>query len=175
MARRVRRTGFVRPAARTSLWLGVGIAQTAIGAGSTATLFGTLNAAALLLRPFTIIRTRLLLSIESDQQAATEFVQGAFAMQVVTETAAAAGIASLPTPLTEVDADYFVYQPFINSFILSSAVGIDGHQGSGSFWTVDSKAMRKVGPDDDVAMTTEGVGTNGFNIATEGRMLIKLH
>ncbi len=175
MARRFSRNRAIRPPARSTLWVGGRIAQTAVGASSVATLLGTLNAAALLLRPFTIVRTRLVVSVISDQTAASEFVEGAMGWQVVTETAAAAGIASLPSPLTEVDADFHVYMPFMNSIVNLTSVGAFERTGEGAFWTVDSKSMRKVGSDDDVAVTVEGASSNGFSIAIEGRFLVKLH
>ena len=164
-----------RPPGRANHWISMDIALTSVGTGSTATLFVTYNAAARLLLPFTIVRTRFVLALVSDQVATSEFVQGAISMQVVMQPAAAAGVASLPTPLTETDADYFVYQPFMNSFLDATSVGFHENTGAGSFWTVDSKSMRKVGVDDDCAMVVEGVGSNGFNVAVGGRMLIKLH
>ncbi len=163
-----------RPAPRSNVWLGFGLANTNIPIATTATLLATLNAAALALRPFTVVRTRLVMSVVSDQAAASEFLSGALSFQVVTETAAAAGIASLPTPLVETDADFFVYQPF-HSSLVRTASGLAESVGEGSSWTIDSKSMRKVQTDDDFAIIVEGRTGNGFNIALEGRMLVKLH
>ncbi len=174
MARRSNRTRFVRPAPRSMIWVGAGITNLAVAA-SSATLIGTLNAAALLLRPFTVVRTRLVIQFISDQTAVTEFTQAAYGLQVVTEAAATAGIASIPTPITEVNADYFVYQPLMQNFAFVSGVGILSNQGQGNYWTVDSKAMRKVDVDDDIVQTVELRSATGADIAVEGRMLVKLH
>jgi len=174
MARRSHGRVFTRPAPRTSIWLGMGLAATNVTAATTATLLATYASFVLLLRPFTIVRTRMIVSIVSDQSTSTEFIQGALGMQVVTEAAAAAGAASVPTPETEPGADYFVYQPWFNSFVLKTAVGFTEHGQSGT-WHVDSKAMRKVDIDDDLAVTIEGLSSNGYNISIEGRQLIKLH
>ena len=108
MARRHR--SFTRPAARTMMWIGAGIVEQNV-ATSGGTLLGTLSAGALGLRPFTVIRSHVWVHIKSDQAAVSEFVQGVFSSQVVTDSAAAAGIASVPTGITEPEADYFVYQP----------------------------------------------------------------
>ncbi len=162
-----------RPAGRANHWIGMQIPVVTVGA-NVATLVATFNAAAKLLRPFTIIRTRCILNITSDQVVTSEFVQGAFGMQVVTDSAAAAGVASVPTPLTETDADFFVYQPFINSFLDATSVGFFEQGGQGNSWLIDSKAMRKVGTDDDVAVTCNDLAS-GYNLALEGRMLVKLH
>ena len=120
MARRA--TRFVRPRKSTKVWLGAGIAATSLSA-STAILFSSLTSGALALRPFTILRTRLILSVTSDQLSASEFAQGAYTHQVVTDSAVAAGIASIPTPLSETEADYYVYQPWISNFLLATGVG----------------------------------------------------
>ena len=173
MARGQGRTRFVRPPKRSMIWLSNGLAQTVILAG-TATLLASLNAGALALRPFTIVRTRLILSILSDQTGADEFVQGAFGMQTVSEAASAAGVAAVPTPLAEPDADFFVYQPFAENFLFVSGVGVNEITGQGSTYTIDSKAMRKVDIDDDVVITVEN-RLFGYAVAVEGRQLIKLH
>ncbi len=173
MARRVIRTRCVRPAGRQSLWVGLGLTTATLSA-SAATLVATLNAAALALRPFTIVRTHLDIFFESDQSAAGEFTGGVFSMQVVTETAAAAGIASIPTPLTETDADFFVYQGLYARLRLLSSVGFV-ERGADSTFVVDSKSMRKVSTDDDVALVAELRYATGANMSLEGRMLVKLH
>ena len=70
MARRVVvRGGGVR---RQTLWLGLGMnSVTMTAAGGTLT--HSLNAAALALRPFTIVRTIIAYQLQSDQAAAIEF------------------------------------------------------------------------------------------------------
>ena len=110
-----------RSAQRANVWFGAGIAASTISSGTT--LIGTLNAAGLLLRPFTIIRTHLMIVYGTDQAVASESSQGVFSLQVVREPAAAAGIASLPIPINEPLADYFVYQPVHFAFEQVTAVG----------------------------------------------------
>ncbi len=171
MARRT--TRFVRPAPRSNIWLSAGFADVVIGASSVV-LLGVLNAAALALRPFTIVRTRMLLHYISDQSAATELSQAVMAMQVVTEVASAGGIGNVPTPITEADNDFFVYQPLFQDFLFVSGVGVQS-MGSDQTYVVDSKAMRKVGPGDDVVQTIENRSAVGAAVAAEGRFLVKLH
>ena len=65
--RRVTRT----PGKMIWLFIGYPTDKVTIAAGS-ATLLATLNAAALALRPFTVMRTRLRLWIGSDQTVASE-------------------------------------------------------------------------------------------------------
>ena len=164
---------FVRGAPRSMQWFGSGITSTVLA--SSATLLGSLNAAALAARSFTIVRTRLAVTFGSDQLAASEGSNGVFSMQVVSEAASAAGIASVPTPLTETDADYFVYKPVQFDMLVSTAVGFEEHRGDGSYHQIDSKAMRKVGSDDDVVLVLQQRVATGAIISVEGRFLVKLH
>ncbi len=172
MARRFRaRATFVRSPGQ-KVWVGAGVTATTI-VGSSATLFSTLNAAALLLRPFTILRSRILISIRSDQVATSEFAAGVYAKQVVTESAAAAGVASVPTGISESNADFYVYQPLFHWFSIFTAVATNAP--GDSQYMIDSKAMRKVKADDDIATTIELRTTPGAIVATEGRTLVLLH
>ena len=173
MARRSHGRVFTRPAPRTTMWTGNRLAATTISAG--ATLLTIFNAAALALRPFTIIRVRIVISYTSDQAAVSESQQGVLSQQVVTESAADAGIASLPTPLTEPDADYHVYAPIFQDIVFLSSVGVLENVGGGSVTVVDSKSMRKVGIDDQCVTVLEQQSALGTVIAIEGRTLIKLH
>ena len=64
-----RKSGFiVRGGARRreTLWIGDTLIETTIATGTTAVLLSTLNAAALALRPFTVVRTRGAVNISSD-------------------------------------------------------------------------------------------------------------
>ncbi len=118
MARR-RHAVAVQRSTRIPTWLSAGLTTTAAGGGGS-TLLSSLNAAALALRPFTIIRTRLFVHIQSDQIVGTELAQGVFAAIVVEEEAVDAGIGSLPTPITEATASFLVYEGFVNSFLFLS-------------------------------------------------------
>ncbi len=172
MARR--RGRIVRAAPRTKMWIGAGLTNTAVVASGTV-LLQTLNALALLQRPFTILRTRIELLVQSDQLSSSEFSQGVYTHQVVTDSATAAGAASIPSGITQPEADYYVYQGCLNSFLLATAVGFLENTGGGNAYTIDSKAMRKVGIDDDIAVMFENRAAVGMQVASEGRILIQLH
>ena len=173
MARRVVGRRFERTK-RGNVWFSL-TGQTgpiAITAGNNV-LLSSLNAAALALRPFTIVRTRGIVRWSSDQIAANEDPFGAVAAIVVSDSASAAGVGSIPTPITQSNADFFVYQPISTNFTFVSAVGVDADGGSVS--TFDSKAMRKVGIDDDIAWVAENANAaDGASIVVIGRMLVKL-
>ncbi len=162
-----------RPAKRSSTWafLSVPLVNVAADASVLLTQF---NAAALALRPFTIVRTHLMLHVASDQQVADEHVRGALGLGVVSEDAAAAGAGSIPDPFADADFGWFVWQPFINEFLFITGSGIQ--EPAGSTYTVDSKAMRKVGlAETMVIMFEEAEGSAGLNVSLIGRMLLKLH
>ena len=95
---------------RETIWFG-GAPFSAAVATTGVNLVTSLNAAALALRPFTIVRTRGVLRFSSDQEAATESWGGSFGMAVVSDQASAVGVTAVPTPTTENSSDlWFVYE-----------------------------------------------------------------
>ena len=171
MARR-RHSTFVRLPKRSMVWVGLGVGIATLSTAQT--LLSSLNAAAIALLPFTVVRTHLAIFYLSDQIVAAEFSQVALGMQVVTQSASAAGIASLPTPITEPNADYFVYQPLFSNILIGDGLQ-DQPASLANMVQVDSKAMRKVDQDDDIVVTFEQRSAIGALVALEGRMLVKLH
>ena len=172
MARRP--TRFVRPQPRTKVWIGAGVGLTSINV-STKQLISVLSAAALAFRPFTILRTRMLLSWMSDQDAANETPEGDVGIMVVTETVSTIGVTAVPDPSStdgDVDADWFVHQPVFQRLSFSSGVGFNVVDRQ---YVIDSKAMRKVGPTDDIVTVSSETGGFGAFLSTRGRMLIQLH
>ena len=175
MARRVARVRFARPAPRTKMWIGWGVGNATVVASTVKLLF-TYSAGALLLRPFTILRTRGIIAIKSDQEAASEFPFGSFGELIVTDTAAALGITALPNPDSflgggDPEADWYIHQVCQVDFV-RSASGLSSP--AASEYMIDSKAMRKVGPDDDGAALFAPTGV-GCQVFTGGRQLIQLH
>jgi len=180
MARRGRSgRPFIRPAARTKMWIGDGVGTENI-AGSTKVLSATLSAAVLALRPFTILRSHLEIYVRSDQFVSIESVVASFGSIVVTEAAAAVGVTAIPDPSAisgDADADWFIWTPLSFVFFIdingTDGIGVDGDLGH--HYMIDSKAMRKVGPDDQVANVFANEGASGFSVTTQGRQLIQLH
>jgi len=144
-----------------------------VAAGGT--IIFTLNAAALLLRPFTIVRTRFLVSIVSDQLGADEKQIGAFGMAIVSDQAAAIGVTAIPTPITDMGSDlWFVHQMMYNDFLFISGVGVQSP--ADRTFEVDSKAMRKVDIGQDLVVVAEiSGGSAGALFVTGGRMLVKVN
>ena len=180
MANRIRSRSFAvgRGVKRQTLWIGSTSPQTgetALAAGS-AVLFARVSAAQVSdVAPLTWVRNRGLFSVRSDQQITSEEVHGAFGIAVVSEAAAAAGVGSIPTPITESDWDgWMVWQPFAHHMHVATAVGFS--EPSAGRFDYDSKAMRKMADQESLVFVVENQNTNGGLFFTWlSRSLMKLH
>ena len=178
MARRFARTALRQGQRRGTLWLGGVTTRTTIAAATTAVLQTSLNAGALALRPFTIVRTRGVLRLESDQEAAQEFQDCAWGQCVVSSQAVLGGVASLPTPVTDESSDlWFAYEKMYNDLKLDAGGAAAGPtRPTGLERIVDSKAMRKVEDGEDIVAVVEtGALSNGVIVTSFTRILVKLH
>ncbi len=119
----------------------------------------------------TILRTRGVLGVRSDQVAAEESQFGAFGLMVVTDVAAAAGIASIPGPGTDVSDDgWFVWLPIMQTLKFGTAVGFDTLAMTQIM--IDSSAKRIIQEGQLVAIVAENVHANqAFEIAVGFRIL----
>ncbi len=159
-------------ARRSTQWLEVELvasSQASIGG----VILNSLTTAEKALRPFTIVRTHLSVLLSSDQVAADEFQVAGLGVAVVSDQAAAIGITAVPTPLTDLESDLWLFHQIVSTFSTASANG-----GSGALWSkeFESKAMRKVEEGQDVIVVSEfsALG-DGWTMITGGRVLIKLH
>ncbi len=161
---------------RESFWFGLAETTTVL-AVATPVLFTGLPAGVLPLRPFTIVRTRGVVYLSSDQIANTERYFAVWAAAVVSDEALAVGVTAVPTPVDNPASDlWFMYEALAGSISVSSAIG--SSEPAGVFKEYDSRAMRKVEEGQDVAFVEEASGATGFsgcNMTKQGRMLIKLH
>ena len=117
---------------RETAWLFVDTVESTMAGAPTAVLANSLNASALALRPFTIVRTRGVFFVNSDQIVANESYGADRGYAVVSDQAAAIGVTAVPTPLTDMGSDlFFVYeQVFMRAAIASGAgTGVPGNIG----------------------------------------------
>ncbi len=171
-----RKSGFIVRSGvrrRETVWFFLPFGSDTLAASATAILTASLNAAALELRPFTIVRTRLQWLCISDQSAASESFVGNFGMCIVSDQAIAVGVSSVPTPATDLGSDlWFLIDQWIGQVQL---IGSDWSQNLQPR-VLESKAMRKVDIGQDIAFVSEaGIGGNGVAVKTVGRILVKLH
>jgi len=158
---------------RLTRWLDLTPAISAFTAEGGTILF-SLTTEELALRPFTIVRSRIQVAIESDQLIASEFQVGAIGVAVVSDQAVAIGAAAVPTPITDIESDlWLVHQLLFSSFAFITAAGFDQRIEQ---YAIDSKAMRKVEDGEDVVVVGElSSAGGGFNMFVGGRILVKLH
>jgi len=159
---------------RETRWLSLGTSGTNLSTANSAAIFATLSTIELALRPFTIVRTRGVWRIITDQQIASELTETSLGACVVSDQAAAIGITAIPTPETDKESDlWFMYETTLGGFQFGTAVGFTNNYNQTTF---DSKAMRKVEDGQDVAIVLENTADSaGVNVHVSGRMLIKLH
>ena len=175
MARTAVRTFRSRSPRRATDWqlavLSVG--RTGVPAG-TKVLIASIGSAALsAIAPGTIVRTRGIITIDSDQQAASEDQVGGFGVGLVNEVARALGVTALPGPSTDALWDgWFVHQFIQERFLFVSGVGVAPN--AGRRYIIDSKAMRKFESDEGlIIMAENSSSTNGMNIGVSLRFLVK--
>ncbi len=169
---RFRGNGRRSTAKRLSTWFFfTGTTTTLTAAGGT--IIYTLNAAALALRPFTFVRSYFELQIISDQAAAVESQGGAFGLAIVSDQAAAAGVASVPTPVTEAGSDLW----FVHKWYHGDESKLTDKTTSATRISIDSKAMRKVDVGQDLVVVAEmdTVLGGGQIVSVAGRMLAKVN
>ncbi len=163
---------------RKTLWGGTtGATAVTTLAGGTALLFSSFTAAQLAVIgvPLTIIRNRGLFSVKPNQFVASEEPFGAFGMAIVSEQAAAAGIASVPTPFADSAWDgWMVWQPFATAITFGTGVGFD--EAAFTHFPYDSKAMRKVEDNERLIFVVENASAAGeLKFLWISRTLFKLH
>ena len=157
---------------RQNVWFIIDVDPVAVAADAVVNL-ATFNAEALAFRPFTIVRTHILGNWGSDQLAASETPSGALGISVTSDQATS--ITGIPNPIANADSSSFiVWQPLLSPFLFGDATGFI--EPSGQQFTIDSKAMRKVGPNETIRIIVENSSpTDGAIISMVGRMLVKLH
>ncbi len=174
--RTARRSGLVLRGGRdrrSTLWANTVQSLITIAAAGTSTLSFSLNAAALALRPFTIIRQRYTWYVRSDVVTGGELWGGAVAGAVVSDQASNIGVTAVPTPITDQGSDLFMFYDQAYGRFGGTQV-----EEVGVLRDIDSKAMRKVEDDSDYVITfeTPSAGMSSSMVSVfGGRFLIKLH
>ena len=156
---------------RETLWAEFSSTGTIITGPQGNALLNTTGAPLTDILPWTIVRVRGYIHLESDQNAAAENQAIAIGMAVVSDQAVAIGVTAVPTPVADGGSDlWFMYQQLMTSSV------VDGNLGIGMEY--DSRAMRKVedGQQLVVVLGTEVAAlTAGVFLRHMGRLLIKLH
>ena len=162
---------------RQTQWGGSALKTTEIAAPANTTILDQSFTAAVLDpdTPMTVVRTRGILSIRTDQVIATEQPFGALGFMVVNENARVAGVASLLTPYTDALAEqWFVHQYWHTGILFGDATGIQAPPFRE--YVFDSKAMRKVGEGEAIVILLENNSAlHGATYLLDFRILFKMH
>ena len=172
MARRRQSFGFQgRGSRRLTEWVISSFPATVtnIPASSKVLLSSVAAAQLTALAPATIVRTRGVLMVSTDQTAALEFQLGSFGLGFVNEVARALGVTALPGPSTDALWDgWFVHQYFQQKHDVAETGPAYAQ------YVIDSKAMRKFEGDEGLVFMVENThATQGFEVALGLRILMK--
>ena len=173
----VRTAVVVRPRSqkRKTFWIGLGgVTSSTVIAASTTLLHASLNAAALNLRPFTVVRSVGSVWVSSDQTAASELILGAFGNAVMDDRAVAVGVTAVPRPYTDIsDSDWFQWGSFTDRFTFKDATGFAGTQVMRTDW--DQKGQRKVSIGNDIVQVIQNASGLGMSFVWTQRLLCLAH
>ena len=169
------RRGFRRGAAaihvaRKTTWFGFQPVETTLASSVATGAVFSLNAAALALRSFTIVRTHWEVKLMSDQAAGVENQSLGVGLVVVSDQVVSVGITALPLPVTDMPSSLF----FLHALIFGDGARVATQTTDSSYRSIDSKAMRKVEIGQDLVVVIEGGGVGSGMIVTQGgRILVK--
>ncbi len=171
MARNIVRRSFSgrRSPGRLTEWFGsADISAATALAAATFNFSQSLTATELAKRPFTVTRTIGSIWVASDQNAQFEDAFGAIGFIVVSDKAVATGVTALPDPITQESSDeWFVYRAF--------KAGIQGTLQEFTEHQFDSRAQRKVGDGEDIAvMVANAHSAHALDFILKFRLLVKL-
>ncbi len=109
----------------------------------------------------THLRTVGLLSIRSDQVAASEQQDGAIGMILATDQALSVGITAVPHPITDADDDgWILYQPFSQAILVGDATGFNSH--GAVQYHFDTKAKRIIHDGSAIALVLQNSSSTGI-------------
>ncbi len=144
-----------------------GTAFKAAGA-ATAVLDQTLASS----EPETIVRARGSVCVLSDQNGADEQAFGAYGIAVVSDQAAAIGVTAIPTPYTDADSDLWMVHGYWYCPIQFG--DSTGFADVSQVFDFDSKAMRRLSPDETLVMVIEnGSAAQGALYSFNAALLLK--
>ena len=144
-----------------------GTAALALSSSSSAILGSGLQ---VLVDGQTLIRTRGLFSLVGLTAAAVgDGFQGAFGIGIVSENAFGVGITAVPTPITDVGWDGWLFHHFVSAHAAQNA----GSDAANQHFMVDSKAMRKIKATDVIVAVLEviEIGTASASVFFDSRVL----
>jgi len=173
MATPRRRSGFVASKRRLTTWIGSADQNFVAVAGNTKIIhqsFTPSTAVPSMIRP-TVIRVRGELAHNPQAFSADLDYAGAVGFAIVSTDAFAAGVASIPGPVSDPGWDgWFLWTGFSYHLEFSDATGVSPMS---KYQTLDSKAMRKITANETLVVIAESQ-VNLYEVSLQFRMLMKL-
>ncbi len=160
MARRFGRQSVVRAPRRRAQWSEV-LVQSQVIALAAVQTFGAVNIGSAFLEQQTLVRLRGNARVTLDPGAAADTMIVGLGIGVVSEDAfAVGGVLSVPSPTDDADWSWIWHQLFVLGPTIGATpqeAGINQHASV----VIDSKAQRKVGPNEVLFMVWDGIQMAG--------------
>ena len=169
-----RARSFVRTRApkRKTVWIGTATGvQVTVGSGLSV-IHSSFNPAALSILAGTVVRVRGLAQFFMTAFGVDRTIHGAYGLAVVSDEAFAAGAGSIPRPHDDDDWPGWLVHGYYSAHLqFQSATSelVFPHQ-----YVIDSKAMRKVGPNETLVWVVEDNSSTSTQAVIQARVLIKL-
>ena len=125
----------------------------------------------------TLIRTRGMYSFHFDPTSIADVVQWGLGLGVFTSDAFTIGVTAMPGPLTDADYDWIYYKTGVFGPASSGTESEDSLTQNTGYLEVDSKAMRKLKPNQTLGWVAEGIVLSGggtLDMNVSARHLFKL-
>jgi len=122
------------------------------------------------------IRGRVFFYLNS-AAAAGDFIRGAIGLGLTSSEGTAAGIASVPTPVTEISAETWLWWDFFSMRSVTDAEAINQGGMAQYMLEIDTKAMRKMNVGDSLYLAVEASavsGTISLTMTVDTRALVLL-
>ena len=154
------------------MWVGTATAAQVTVAIGTSVIHSSFDPAALSMLAPTLVRVRGNVTVFPSAFSTDSIWEGAYGLGIVSDEAFTAGAASLPRPHDDDDwPGWVVHGYFQGKFETQSAVGqwvlpIN--------YTIDSKAMRKIGPGETVVWVVESNLGPALEFVLSARVLMML-
>ena len=118
----------------------------------------------------TLVRVHGIVTVVPDTVSAAREIWGAVGMIVVKTAAASIGVTALPDPLADPQEDWYAFSFFSSATATAITDGVAWEH----VQMLESKAMRKVGPDESsvIMVANGGAAASAINVMT--RELVKL-
>ena len=144
---------------RVPEWGGV-LVRSRLLALSTSQSLGAVTIGAAFTQKATLVRIRGMANVQLDPSAIADTMIVGLGILIVRTTAFIAGAASMPSPLDDIESAFLYHKIFtLGPSLTAGEVGEELN--SNLNVEIDSKAMRKVGPDDTLGIIWDGIQLAG--------------